>query len=44
MPSFVTQRALYEVRERPSKAYSWKAFMLGSILVQTSDSASPGGW
>ncbi|CAG7944618.1 unnamed protein product [Penicillium nalgiovense] len=34
MPSFVTQRALYEVRERPSKAYSWKAFMLGSILVE----------
>jgi ABC-type multidrug transport system permease subunit len=33
MPSFVTQRALYEVRERPSKAYSWKAFMLASIFV-----------
>lgn len=27
MPHFVTQRALYEVRERPSKTYSWKAFM-----------------
>lgn len=26
--SFVTNRALYEVRERPSKAYSWQAFML----------------
>lgn len=25
MPHFVTQRALYEVRERPSKTYSWKA-------------------
>jgi hypothetical protein len=23
MPQFVTQRALYEVRERPSKMYSW---------------------
>ncbi|KAJ5511411.1 CDR ABC transporter [Penicillium expansum] len=34
MPSFVTQRALYEVRERPSKAYSWKAFMMASILVE----------
>ncbi|KAJ5157869.1 ABC multidrug transporter A-2 [Penicillium canariense] len=34
MPSFVTQRALYEVRERPSKAYSWKAFMLASIFVE----------
>lgn len=34
MPYFVTQRALYEVRERPSKAYSWKAFMLASIVVE----------
>ena len=24
MPQFVTQRALYEIRERPSKTYSWK--------------------
>jgi len=28
MPLFVTQRSLYEVRERPSKTYSWKAFMM----------------
>lgn len=34
MPFFVTQRALYEVRERPCKAYSWKAFMLASITVE----------
>lgn len=34
LPLFVTQRALYEVRERPSKAYSWKAFMLANILVE----------
>ncbi|KAI3225108.1 hypothetical protein DTO012A9_4126 [Penicillium roqueforti] len=34
MPSFVTQRSLYEVRERPSKAYSWMAFMMGSILTE----------
>ncbi|KAF1808725.1 ABC drug exporter AbcA [Eremomyces bilateralis CBS 781.70] len=34
MPHFVTQRALYESRERPSKAYSWKAFMLANILVE----------
>ena len=27
MPHFVTQRSLYEVRERPSKSYSWQAFM-----------------
>ncbi|KAB2575415.1 ABC transporter [Lasiodiplodia theobromae] len=34
MPHFVTQRALYEVRERPSKTYSWKAFMLSQIVVE----------
>jgi ABC-type multidrug transport system permease subunit len=33
-PHFVTQRALYEVRERPSKAYSWKAFMIANIVVE----------
>jgi ABC-type multidrug transport system permease subunit len=33
-PLFVTQRALYEVRERPSKAYSWKAFMIANIVVE----------
>jgi ABC-type multidrug transport system permease subunit len=34
MPHFVTQRALYEVRERPSKSYSWQAFMLSNIIVE----------
>ncbi|KAJ5131211.1 CDR ABC transporter [Penicillium bovifimosum] len=34
MPHFVTQRSLYEVRERPSKSYSWKAFMTANILVE----------
>jgi ATP-binding cassette subfamily G (WHITE) protein 2 (PDR) len=34
MPHFVTQRALYEVRERPSKTYSWKAFMISNIVVE----------
>jgi pleiotropic drug resistance (PDR) family protein len=34
MPNFVTQRSLYEVRERPSKAYSWKAFMASNIIVE----------
>lgn len=34
MPHFVTQRALYEVRERPSKTYSWKAFMMSNIIVE----------
>ena len=34
MPLFVEQRALYEVRERPSKAYSWKAFLIASVVVE----------
>lgn len=34
MPLFVTQRSLYEVRERPSKAYSWKAFLMANIVVE----------
>jgi ABC-type multidrug transport system permease subunit len=33
-PLFITQRALYEVRERPSKAYSWYAFLLANIAVE----------
>lgn len=34
MPNFVTQRSLYEVRERPAKTYSWKVFMLSNIIVE----------
>lgn len=34
MPYFALQRSLYEVRERPSKAYSWIAFILASIVVE----------
>lgn len=34
MPHFVTQRSLYEARERPSKTYSWKAFIVSNILVE----------
>lgn len=34
MPHFVTQRSLYEVRERPSKTYSWQVFMLSNIIVE----------
>ncbi|KAG5954743.1 hypothetical protein E4U57_004137 [Claviceps arundinis] len=33
-PLFVTQRSLYEVRERPSKAYSWQVFMMANIVVE----------
>ena len=34
MPHFVTQRSLYEVRERPSKTYGWQAFMVSNICVE----------
>ncbi|KAK2812215.1 GTPase-activating protein [Emmonsiellopsis sp. PD_5] len=34
MPHFVTQRSLFEVRERPCRAYSWKAFLLANIIVE----------
>ncbi|RVX67830.1 hypothetical protein B0A52_07758 [Exophiala mesophila] len=34
MPRFVIQRSLYEVRERPSKAYSWVAFLIANITVE----------
>ena len=34
MPHFVAQRALFEVRESPSKTYSWKAFMIANIIVE----------
>jgi ATP-binding cassette subfamily G (WHITE) protein 2 (PDR) len=33
-PLFITQRSLYESRERPSKAYSWVAFMIANIVVE----------
>ena len=32
MPMFVSQRTMYEARERPSKAYSWKAFLFSTII------------
>ncbi|KAL3456007.1 ATP-binding cassette transporter [Aspergillus heterothallicus] len=34
MPNFIMQRDLYEARERPSKVYSWSAFMLANIVVE----------
>ncbi|KAJ5711055.1 CDR ABC transporter [Penicillium malachiteum] len=34
MPLFVSQRSLYEVRERPSKAYCWKAFLIAQVIVE----------
>ncbi|KAL4969198.1 ABC-2 type transporter-domain-containing protein [Aspergillus stella-maris] len=34
MPKFVIQRSLYEVRERPSKSYSWAAFIIANVAVE----------
>ncbi|KAK4057054.1 Multidrug resistance protein [Microbotryomycetes sp. JL221] len=34
MPLFATMRELYEARERPAKTFSWKVFMLSSIIVE----------
>ncbi|KAL0941992.1 ABC transporter CDR4-like protein 2 [Colletotrichum truncatum] len=34
MSFFVPQRAIYEVRERPSKIYRWDVFMLTQIFVE----------
>ncbi|SCU83633.1 LAMI_0C03972g1_1 [Lachancea mirantina] len=34
LPSFVSQRDLYEARERPSRTFSWKAFILSQITVE----------
>lgn len=34
IPFFVISRSLYEIRERPSKTYSWKAFMVANIVVE----------
>ncbi|CAG9945597.1 unnamed protein product [Clonostachys rosea f. rosea IK726] len=34
MPVFASQRAMYEARERPSKTYSWKAFMAANMVVE----------
>ncbi|WYZ42701.1 hypothetical protein EsH8_VI_000400 [Colletotrichum jinshuiense] len=34
MPVFVTQRTMYEARERPAKSYSWKAFIGANVIVE----------
>ncbi|KAI5290263.1 GTPase-activating protein [Ascosphaera aggregata] len=33
-PHFVTQRDLFEVRERPCRAYSWKVFLFANIIAE----------
>lgn len=34
MPNYIVQRNLYEARERPSKVYSWIAFIVANIVVE----------
>lgn len=34
MPHYLSQRSVYEVRERQSRTYSWYTFMLANILVE----------
>ncbi|GES61013.1 ABC multidrug transporter [Aspergillus terreus] len=34
MPMFVTQRTLYEARERQSKTYCWQSFILSNLFVE----------
>jgi ATP-binding cassette subfamily G (WHITE) protein 2 (PDR) len=34
LPYFVSTRDLYEIRERPSKTFSWKAFMAAQITAE----------
>ncbi|KAM5517453.1 ABC transporter [Fusarium oxysporum f. sp. phaseoli] len=34
MPMFVPLRALYEVRERPSRIYRWTTFILSHVLIE----------
>jgi ABC-2 type transporter. len=34
IPMFVTQRTLYEARERQSRTYAWQAFVLSNIMVE----------
>lgn len=34
LPAFVEQRDLYEARERPSRTFSWKAFIVSQIFVE----------
>lgn len=34
LPNFVQQRDLYEARERPSRTFSWKAFIVSQIITE----------
>ncbi|TDZ74967.1 ZEB2-regulated ABC transporter 1 [Colletotrichum trifolii] len=34
MPMFIPQRALYEVRERPSRVYRWSTYILSNVAIE----------
>lgn len=34
MPQFLANRDLYEIRERPSRTYSWVVFVLSNIIAE----------
>lgn len=34
LPMYISQRTLYEARERQSKTYTWQAFILSNIIVE----------
>lgn len=34
MPMWISQRTLYEARERQSKTYAWQAFVLSNIVIE----------
>ncbi|CDR47608.1 CYFA0S34e00650g1_1 [Cyberlindnera fabianii] len=34
LPTFVSQRDLYETRERPAKTFSWKAFIIAQFIAE----------
>lgn len=34
MPQFIENRALYEIRESPSRTYSWRVFILSNVIAE----------
>ncbi|KAL5042237.1 hypothetical protein BDW71DRAFT_211366 [Aspergillus fruticulosus] len=34
MPQFISQREVYETRERPSKIYDWKVLILSNVMIE----------
>ena len=34
MPHFIDSRTLFEIRERPSRTYSWTVFVLSNIIAE----------